>query len=118
MTNKSSIRKRELAEALNKKYEQYLPDIGQGLVEWLFTEHYSRPGLDIKTRKIISVAVLAALGDQTKPQLRLNISDALEAGASKEELAEAIWQIGIYAGMPAAINGLNTALQVFNEAAS
>ena len=118
MTDKSSMQKRELAEALNRKYEEYLPGIGQGLVEWLFTEHYDRSSLDIKTRKIVSVAVLAALGDQTKPQLRLNISDALQAGASKEELAEAIWQVGIYAGMPAAINGLNTALQVFNEDAS
>src|SRR5699024_2450555 len=115
MTDKSSMQKRELAEALNKKYEEYLPDIGSGLVEWLFTEHYDRSNLDIKTRKIVSVAVLTALGDQTKPQLRLNISDALQAGASKEELAEAIWQVGIYAGMPADINGLNTALQVFNE---
>src|SRR5699024_249273 len=118
MNDKSSIRKKELEEALNKKYKQYLPDIGPGLVEWLFKEHYKRPGVDIKIRKQISVDVLAALGNQTKPQLRLNISDALDAGASKEELAEAIWQIGIYAGMPAAINGLNTALQVFNEEAS
>ena len=104
-----------LAEALDEKYGELLPDIAAPLVEWLFSDHYARPNLDIKTRKIVSVAVLAALGSQTKPQLKLNIADARRVGASREEIAEAIWQIGIYAGLPATINGLNTAIEAFDE---
>jgi 4-carboxymuconolactone decarboxylase len=104
-----------LAEALESRYGRLLPNIGRPLVDWLFADHYARPGLDLKTRKIVSVAVLAALGGQTRPQLLLNIADARKAGASREEIAEAIWQIGIYAGLPAAISGLNAALEAFES---
>lgn len=102
-----------LANALDAKYGHLLPGIATPLVDWLFEHHYARPTLDLKTRKIVSVAALAALGAQTKPQLRLNIAEAREASASREEIAEAIWQVGIYAGLPAAISGLNTAIEVF-----
>ena len=102
-----------LADALDAKYGHVLPNMGAPLTDWLFAHHYARPNLDIRTRKIVSVAALAALGGQTKPQLKLNIADARSVGVSREEIAEAIWQIGIYAGLPAAINGLNTALEAF-----
>lgn len=92
-----------------------MPDIGEAMADWLFADHYARPGLDYKTRKIVSVASLASLGSQTKVQLALNIRKALKAGASKTELAEAIWQIGIYAGTPAAIAALDTLKEVLAE---
>ena len=107
-----------LAEALETRYGRLLPGIGRPLVDWLFADHYARPGLDLRTRKIVSVAALTALGAQTRPQLLLNIAEARRVGVSREEIAEAIWQIGIYAGLPAAINGLNAALEAFEDEGS
>jgi alkylhydroperoxidase/carboxymuconolactone decarboxylase family protein YurZ len=51
-------------------------------------------------------------------QLTLNIRKALKAGATGVELAEALWQIGIYAGTPAAIAALNTLVEVLKEDAA
>ena len=76
---------------------------------------YSRPGLDLKTRQIATVAALTALGGQTGPQLRVNLEHALAAGASRGELLEVILQMSVYGGMPAAINGRSTAMELFDD---
>ena len=51
----------------------------------------------------------------TRPQLKVNIASALRAGATRREIGEVIWQMALYGGFPAAINGLNAALEVFEE---
>ena len=78
-------------------------------------DSYARPGLDMKTRQLCTVAALTALGGQTGPQLKANIRNSLSAGASRTEITEAIWQMAVYGGLPAAINGLNAAMEVFAE---
>eukprot|EP00752_Nemacystus_decipiens_P019608 g17664.t1 len=54
-------------------------------------------GLDLKTRYLATIAALTALGGQTKPQLKVNISGALKAGATQQEIGEVIWQMALYA---------------------
>jgi len=54
------------------------------------------------------------LGGQTGPQLKINIEHTLAAGANRTEIVEAIWQMAVYGGLPAAINGLNAAREVFD----
>ncbi|MEM8730167.1 MAG: carboxymuconolactone decarboxylase family protein, partial [Pseudomonadota bacterium] len=83
---------------------------------WAYGRHYARPGLDLRTRQLCTVAALTALGGQTGPQLKVNIAHTRRAGASEAEILEVIWQMSVYAGLPAAINGLNAALEVFAEA--
>ncbi|MGE4327245.1 MAG: carboxymuconolactone decarboxylase family protein, partial [Pseudodonghicola sp.] len=78
---------------------------------------YAREGLDLRTRQLCTVAALTAMGGQTGPQLKVNIEHALAAGASEREVLEVIWQMAVYGGMPAAINGLNAAIEVFDRAA-
>ena len=103
----------DLESVLAERYDQYVPDFAETLIEQAYGRYYAREGLDLKTRQIATVAALTALGGQTGPQLAINIEHALAAGASEREILEVIYQMAVYGGMPAAINGLNTAIAVF-----
>ena len=105
----------DLEQILDERYGALLPDFAESLIEWAYGRHYARPGLDLKTRQLCTIAALTALGGQTGPQLKINIEHTLAAGASRTEIVEAIWQMAVYGGLPAAINGLNAALDVFAE---
>lgn len=88
------------------------PDFERFLVEFPFGDIYSRPGLDLKSREIATVAALTALG-YAIPQLKVHINGALNVGCTKEEIVEIMMQMAVYAGFPAALNGLNAAKEVF-----
>ena len=90
------------------------PDFAKLLIEFPFGDIYSRPGLDLKTREIAVVAALTALGNAT-PQLKVHIHGALNVGCSREEVVEVIMQMAVYAGFPAAVNGLFAAKEVFSD---
>ena len=102
-----------MEEALNRRYGHIVPGIGTSAVDFAFGQQYGRPGLDLRSRYIATIAALTALGGQTAPQLKVNIQGALKSGLSKQEIGEIIWQMSLYGGFPAAINGLNAALEVF-----
>lgn len=104
-----------LEQVLAERYDYLVDGFAESLVEWAYGRHYARPGLDLKTRQLCTVAALTVLGGQTGPQLKVNIAHTLAAGASREEIVEAIWQMAVYGGLPAAINGLNAARDVFAE---
>lgn len=104
-----------LEQVLAERYDDLVEGFGESLVEWAYGRHYARPGLDLKTRQLCTVAALTVLGGQTGPQLKVNIAHTLAAGASREEIVEAIWQMAVYGGLPAAINGLNAAREMFAE---
>ncbi len=90
------------------------PDFAQYLVEFPFGDIYSRPGLDLKQREIAVVAALTAMGNAS-PQLRVHIGAALHVGCTRQEIIEVIVQMCVYAGFPAALNGLFAARDVFAE---
>ncbi|MCK9150407.1 carboxymuconolactone decarboxylase family protein [Methanobacterium alcaliphilum] len=90
------------------------PDLAKYTIEFPFGDIYSRKGLDLKSREIATVAALTALGNAT-PQLKVHINAALNVGCSKEEIIEIIIQMAVYAGFPAALNGMFTAKEVFEE---
>lgn len=106
----------DLEHILSERYDGIIPDMAETLIEWAYGRQYAREGVDLKTRQLCTVAALTALGGGTAPQLKINIEHALAAGASETEIAEVIWQMALYAGMPAAINGLNAAQEVFASA--
>lgn len=91
------------------------PDFADYLVEFPFGDIYSRPGLDIKSREIATIAALTAMGNAL-PQLKVHISAGLNVGLSREQILETIMQMAVYAGFPAALNGLFAAKEVFNSA--
>ncbi|OZI33029.1 4-carboxymuconolactone decarboxylase [Bordetella genomosp. 1] len=88
------------------------PDFARYLIEFPFGDIYSRPGLDLQRREIAVVAALTALGNAA-PQLKVHIHAALNVGVSREEVVETIMQMAVYAGFPAALNGLFAAREVF-----
>ena len=102
-----------LEPVLADRYDDQIDGFAESLIEWAYGRHYARPGLDLRTRQLCTVAALTAMGGQTAPQLKVNIKHALAAGATRQEITEAIWQMAVYGGMPAAINGLNAACEVF-----
>lgn len=91
------------------------PDFARYLIEFPFGDIYSRPGLDLRSREIAVVAALTALGNAA-PQLKVHIQGALNVGVSRQEMVETIMQMAVYAGFPAALNGLFAAQEVFAEA--
>lgn len=103
----------DLEAILDERYGNLLPEFSESLIEWAYGRHYARPGLDLKTRQLCTIAALTVLGGQTEPQLKINIEHTLAAGASRTEIVEAVWQMAVYGGLPAAINGLNAARDVF-----
>lgn len=88
------------------------PDFARYLIEFPFGDIYSRPGLDLRSREIAVVAALTAMGNAT-PQLKVHIQGALNVGVSHEEVVEVMMQMAVYAGFPAALNGLFAAKEVF-----
>ena len=92
------------------------PDFGRLLIEFAFGDIYSRPALDLKSRELAVVAALTALGNAA-PQLKVHLHGALNVGCSREEIVETIMQMAVYAGFPAALNGLFAAQAVFDECA-
>lgn len=93
------------------------PDFGRYLIEFPFGDIYSRGILDLRDREIATIAALTALGSAT-PQLKVHVQAGLNVGLSRDEIVETIMQMAVYAGFPAALNGLFAAKDVFaNQAA-
>ena len=88
------------------------PDFARYIIEFPFGDIYSRPGLDLRAREIATIAALTALGNAS-PQLKVHIEAGLNVGLSREEITEVIMQMAVYAGFPAALNGLFAAKDIF-----
>ena len=74
----------------------------------------SRPGVDLKSRGIATVAALTALSN-CAPQLKVHWNAALNVGCSKEEIKEVILQMSVYAGGPSALKGMFAFKEVLAE---
>ena len=99
-------------DAVVKSLQDIAPDFAQYLIEFPFGDIYSRLGLDLRSREIATVAALTALGNAA-PQLKVHIGAALHVGLTQDEIVEVIMQMAVYAGFPAALNGLFAAKEVF-----
>lgn len=104
----------EAGERVLKSLGDIAPDFARYLIEFPFGDVYSRPGLSLKCREIAVVAALTALGNAA-PQLKVHIQGALNVGVTRAEVVETIMQMAVYAGFPAALNGLLAAKEVFAQ---
>jgi 4-carboxymuconolactone decarboxylase len=81
-----------------------------------FGDTWTRPGLDRKTRSLITLAALTAL---TKPnQLKAHVAGALANGCSVEEIRETLLHTAVYAGVPCGVEAFNAAAEVLARRAS
>jgi 4-carboxymuconolactone decarboxylase len=104
----------ELGVGYVEQLRAFAPDFADMLVAFPFGDIYARPGLDLRARQIATIAALTVLG--TAPhELRIHIRGALNVGCTRQEVLEVIMQMAVYGGFPAALNGLKTARDTFEE---
>ena len=88
-------------------------DFQDFLMEYAWGGIWARPGLDHKTRSMITIAALTALGREA--ELKAHIRGGLNVGLSREQIVEIILQLAFYAGQPAAHAGFRAAKEVFDQ---
>jgi 4-carboxymuconolactone decarboxylase len=99
--------------AARAAFAEVSPDFERYVMGFLAGELWQRPGLDLRTRSLITIAVVAATG---RPRaLRFNIRMALRNGATRQEIVETLLQVAGYAGFPACWEGLGVVRDVFAE---
>lgn len=101
-------------EAVVNVLGKAFPDLAELMVSYGFGDVYSRPGLSLRDRELITLGALAALGN-ARPQLKVHLHAALNVGLTQDEIRELMLHISLYAGFPAALNGLFAAQEVFSE---
>ena len=111
------IRKSVLGKEFVEKSIASADDFNRPLQE-LVTEYcwgavWGRKGLPKKTRSIINLAMLSALN---RPhELNMHVKGALRNGVAREEIREVLLQVGIYGGIPAAVDSFRLANEAFAE---
>jgi 4-carboxymuconolactone decarboxylase len=88
------------------------PEFANYVLEYSFGDIYSRSGLGLRERELSVVAALCAMGNAA-PQLRVHVHAALHVGCTAREILEVVMMMSVYAGFPAALNGLAVVKEVF-----
>ena len=86
----------------------------QQITEYCWNDVWNRPGLERKTRSMLNIAMLAALGRDE--EFKLHVRASKNTGVTRDEVREALIQIAIYAGVPAANAAFRMAREVFEQA--
>ena len=113
----------EMARAFNpalesfspKGFEKLWPTMPKDVMEMWFGRGLSQNGLDAKTRLLLTIAGQTMQGAQAETPFRLTVRHAVEAGATKEEIAETIAQMSMFAGIPAMTRAMDLAREVMQD---
>ncbi|MCW5576065.1 MAG: carboxymuconolactone decarboxylase family protein [Burkholderiales bacterium] len=93
--------------------DEFLQPFSEMLNTYCWNDIWNRPGLDRKTRSMLNLAMLSALG--RTHELKLHINGALNNGLSKEQIREVFLQVAVYCGIPAGVESFRSAREVFKE---
>jgi 4-carboxymuconolactone decarboxylase len=97
------------------KADAFMAPLQEYLTEHCWGAVWTRPGLDLKTRSMLNLAMLTALN---RPhELRIHLRGAIRNGVTPEEMQEVFLQCGAYCGAPAALESFKIAKEVLAEAA-
>lgn len=107
-----SLLEKNQVQILKDNLDDIAPDMVEYIIAYGYGDIYSRKNLSMKMRQIATIAALTAMGT-AKPQLAFHIKAGLNVGLTKEEIIETIILMCVYAGFPAALNGISTAKEVF-----
>lgn len=113
----------EMAKAFNpalesfspQGFEKLWPTMPKEVMEMTFGRGISKDGLDAKTRLLLNIAGMTMQGAQADSAMRLTVRHALEAGATKDEIAETIAQMSMFAGIPSMNRAMSLAREVMDE---
>ncbi len=113
----------EMAKAFNpalesfspKGFETLWPTMPKEMMEFWFGNTLNKDGLDAKTRLFLTLAGLTMQGAQADTAVRQTVRHLVEAGASKQEIVEAIGQMSVFAGIPAVTRALDLAQDAMGD---
>ena len=101
-------------EKIVASLEGISPDLATYIIAFAFGDIYERPLLDHKTKEIVIVAGLTAMGN-VRAQLKVHLHAALNVGWTIAEVQEVILQMTVYSGFPSAVNGMTILKEVLEE---
>jgi 4-carboxymuconolactone decarboxylase len=104
----------EGGEQVIENLQDVAPDLGRYVVEFAFGDIYSRPGLDLRQRQLVTISALTTLGG-AEPQLEVHVNAGLNVGLNAPEIVEAMLHCIPYAGFPRVLNAIFVAKRVFGE---
>lgn len=90
------------------------PALGHHVAAFAFGDIYDRPGLDARSRQLVTIGILTALGG-CEPQLKVHVGAALNVDLTPDEIVEAMLHAAVYAGFPRALNATLAANEVFES---
>jgi len=93
--------------------DDFNAEFAELLNTYCWNDIWNRPGLPRKTRSMLNLAMLSALG--RTHELKLHVNGALNNGLTKDEIKEVFLQVSIYCGVPAAVESFRSAQEVFKE---
>jgi 4-carboxymuconolactone decarboxylase len=101
-----------VADSFMQMMKPLCPELAEMTIAFGYGEIMSREGIDLRTRELLNVAMLGAMGN-APVQLEMHIKGALNTGSNRAEILEVVLQIAAYAGFPAAYNTLSAANKIF-----
>ncbi len=104
-----------LASFTPASFDKMWPTVPAEMLEAFLGKQFNPEGLDAKTRLLLTLQGLTIQGAQAEPQIRLTVRHALETGATKQEIAEAIGLAAVFGGVPAMNKAMELAKQVIDE---
>lgn len=112
----------DMAKAMNpaleaftpKGFENIMPTMSAEMLEQMLGKTFNPGGLDAKTRLLLTLFGLTVQGAQAEAQIRLTVRHLVEAGASKQEIAETIAQAAMFGGVPAMSKAMELATEVLD----
>lgn len=100
-------------EQANAKTTDFTRDFQQVVTEFAWGTVWARPGLDRRSRSMVTLTALVALGHYE--ELALHLRGALRNGLTREEIKEVLLQAAVYCGVPAANAAFRVAQRVLDE---
>ena len=116
----------DLAKQLNpamesfvgKGFEDLFPTMSKDMMEQFMGKGMNPDGLDAKTKLLLTLHALTIVGASADVQIRLTVRHLVEAGATKQEIAETIAQAAVFGGVPAMTTAMGIATDVMEKDAS
>lgn len=97
---------------VQENLDAFSPEMAELVMGYTFADIVSRDGIDLRTREMLTVAMLAAMGT-AQGQLEFHMRAAMNTGVSREEIVEIVLQVSVYAGVPVAMNAVTAAKAAF-----
>ena len=110
---RSSVLGKEFVDAAFKAADSFSMPMQELVTEYCWGAIWNRPGLELRERSLINLAMLTALGKMD--ELELHVRGAVRNGLTEEEIQEVLLQTAIYCGVPAALDATRHAQAVLNE---